>query len=235
MDIIFLGVTDVGMRIYEWLCDRDRVDVLAMITQKDQLSLIERQQPEMVVSVGYDYIIPPEMLSVPDRGCVNLHPAFLPYNRGRSPNVWSIVEDTPAGATLHYMDAGVDTGDIVARTTVEKRFDDTGKELHKRIENAQFDLFVEHWPDIESGEAEPVPQDESGTYHELSDFEELCKLDAEKEYTVRELLDRLRALTYPPFNNAHVVVDGEKYYIEVDIQHEDETGDESADGYLSSY
>lgn len=235
MEILFLGITDVGMRVYEWLCDRKGVDVLALITRKEQLFLAEEQQPDMIVSVGYDYIIPPEILSIPADGCINLHPAYLPYNRGRSPNVWSIVEDTPGGATLHYMNAGVDTGDIIARTTVEKRFEDTGKDLHERLEQAQFELFVENWQKIESDNVEPVAQQESGTYHDLSDFESLCELDAEESYTVKKLLDRLRALTYPPFNNAFIEIDGEKHYVEARIQHEDDTGEESIGGYLSAY
>jgi methionyl-tRNA formyltransferase len=235
MEIVFLGVNDVGMRVYEWLCDRNDVSVSALLTTKEQLDLVEELQPDMAVSVGYDHIVPPDVLSVPDRGCLNLHPAYLPYNRGKSPNVWCIVEDTPAGATLHYMDEGVDTGDIIARKKAEKRFDDTGKDLHRRLEEAQFELFVETWREIESGDVETTTQNEEGTYHEQREFEELCELNPDEEYTVKELLDRLRALTFPPFDNAFVEVDGDKYYVEVDIRHEDDEQNGEPEGFLSSY
>jgi methionyl-tRNA formyltransferase len=235
MEIVFLGVNDVGMQVYEWLCDRSGVSVSALVTTKEQLSLVEELQPDMAVSVGYDHIVPPDVLSVPDEGCVNLHPAYLPYNRGKSPNVWSIVEGTPAGATLHYMDEGVDTGEIIAQKKVEKRFDDTGKDLHRRLEEAQFELFVETWSEIESGEVGMTAQMDEGTYHEQREFEKLCELDLDEEYTVKELLNCLRALTFPPFDNAFVEVDGEKYYVDVEIRHEDEERDEEPEGYLSSY
>ena len=235
MEVVFLGVNDVGMRVYEWLCDRDGVDVSALVTTKEQLGLVERLQPDLAVSVGYDHIVPPDVLSIPDEGCVNLHPAYLPYNRGKSPNVWSIVENTPAGATLHYMDEGVDTGDIIAQKKVEKRFDDTGKDLHRRLEEAQFELFVENWPEMEKGAVEATSQKEEGTYHEQSEFGELCELEPDEKYTVKELLNRLRALTFPPFDNAFVEVDGEKFYVDVDIRHEGEERDEDPEGFLSSY
>jgi methionyl-tRNA formyltransferase len=235
MEVVFLGINDVGMRVYEWLCDRDGVEVLSLLTTKKQLELIEELRPDILVSVGYGHILPKEVLEIPDAGCVNLHPAYLPYNRGANPNVWSIVDDTPAGATLHYMDEGIDTGDIIARKKVEKRFSDTGKDLHQRLKKAQFELFVENWSAIESGEVETTAQTEEGTYHEVQDFEELCELDPDEEYTVKEMLNSLRALTFPPFDNGHVEVDGERYYVDVDIRHEDDERDEDPEGFLSSY
>jgi len=74
--------------------------------------------PDVGVSVLFGYILRGRFLSLFPRGVVNLHPALLPYNRGAYPNVWSIVDRTPAGATLHYVDPGVDTGDIVTQVTV---------------------------------------------------------------------------------------------------------------------
>jgi methionyl-tRNA formyltransferase len=235
MDVIFLGINDVGMRVYEWLCDRESVDVLSLLTTKEQLNLVEELQPDIVVSVGYRHILPERILEIPEKGCINLHPAYLPYNRGANPNVWSIIEDSPAGVTLHYMDDGIDTGDIIARKKVETNFDDTGKSLYERLEQAQFELFTENWSEIESGDVETVSQDEDGTYHEVQEFEDICELNPNDEYTVKELLDHLRALTFPPFDNAVVELEGESYYVDIDIRHEDETGDKKTQGHISSY
>lgn len=215
--VVFLGVNDAGMRIYEWLCDRDGVDVQALLTTRDQLNIVREVTPDFVLSCGYRHIVPEEILSIPREGCLNLHPAYLPYNRGANPNVWSIVEDTPAGVTLHYMDAGLDTGDIVARRHVETDFADTGKTLHARLENEQVALFKQAWPKLEAGEVSPTEQPSNGTYHRSSEFDDLCELDPDAEMEVKTLLDRLRALTFPPYDNAYVDIDGERYYVEVDI------------------
>lgn len=236
MDVVFLGTNDVGFDIYEWLCDRDGVTVHGLLTEPDQLSLVRDVEPDVVVACGFAHVVPPEVLSIPEEGCINVHPGLLPETRGYNPNVWSIVEDLPAGATIHYMDEGIDTGDVIARREVERRFDDTGRDLYERIEAACLDLFTETWPAIEAGAVDATPQaDESGTYRVQADFEDLCRLDPDAEYTVRDLLDRLRALTFPPFDNAYVEVDGERYFVEVDVTHEDDaTGVDSA-GRIDAY
>jgi methionyl-tRNA formyltransferase len=236
MEVIFLGINDVGMRIYDWLCDREGVSVLALLTTDEQLSMVQREQPDMVVSVGFGHLVPDEILSVPTRGCINLHPALLPYNRGASPNVWSLVEGTPPGVTLHYMDAEFDTGDIIAQRRVEADFSDTGKDLHKRLEAAQYKLFTEVWPRIENSSIDASPQPgDAGTYHTVADFEDLCAIDPGESYRAKELLDILRALTFPPFDNAHLDIDGERYYVDVDIRPAQERSDDDHDGFLSAY
>jgi methionyl-tRNA formyltransferase len=218
VEVIFLGINDAGMRIYDWLCDQDNIFMHSILTTKDQLRIIKNVEPDYIVSCGYQHIVPESILTIPTKGCLNLHPAYLPYNRGANPNVWSIIEGTPAGVTLHYMDPGIDTGDIVARRKVETAFSDSGKDLHKRLEDAQLELFQDVWSDILSDNISVFEQDENqGTYHQTSEFETLCELNPDEEVRVKEFLDRLRALTFPPYNNAKIEIDDETYYVEVDI------------------
>jgi methionyl-tRNA formyltransferase len=218
IDIIFLGVNDAGMRVYEWLCDRESVFVNSLVTTKDQLQLVEKIEPDYIVSCGYRHTVPESVLTIPTEGCLNLHPAYLPYNRGANPNVWSIVDGTPAGVTLHYMDDSIDTGDIIAQRRIETDFSDTGKTLYERLEDAQVELFRDTWPNIVAGEIEPTSQDsDAGTYHRTDDFETLCRLDPDKEVRIKDFLDRLRALTFPPYDNTMIKIDGERYHVKVDI------------------
>lgn len=236
MQVVFLGVNDVGMRIYEWLCDRPTIDVAALLTTEEQLGLVDEIQPDIIVSVGYDHLVPDHVLSIPPKGCINLHPSLLPHNRGKSPNVWSIVEGTPAGVTLHYMDEEFDTGEIIAQREVKTRFEDTGKDLHKRLERAQFELLADTWPEVERGEVTTKPQStDDGTYHSIEDFRSLCEIDPDAEYSAKELLDVLRALTFPPFDNAYLDIDDERYYVDVEIRHEDEVDEAEPEGALTSY
>lgn len=236
MDIVFLGINDVGNRIYEWLCNRESVTVQCLITTQKQLNQLKTLRPDIVVSVGYQHHVPSEILSLPPEGCINLHPAYLPYNRGANPNVWSIVEGTPAGVTLHYMDENFDEGEVIARREVDVSFEDTGKSLHRRLERAQYELFTETWPAIEDGSVETSTQEsEKATYHTVSDFQELCEIDPDERYTAKELLDILRALTFPPFDNAHLEIDGEKYYVDVDVRKADDSDSNARVGLLESY
>lgn len=221
VEVIFLGVNDAGMRVYEWLCDREGVFVHSLLTTEEQLSVIDEVEPDYVISCGYRHIVPERILEVPAEGCLNLHPAYLPYNRGANPNVWSIVEGTPAGVTLHYMVPQVDAGEIVARREVETDFADTGKELYERLEDAQFELFTDTWPQIETGEVSVTEQDsDAGTYHRTEEFEDLCEIDPDERVRVEDFLDRLRALTFPPYDNATIEVDGQRYTLELDVEPE---------------
>jgi methionyl-tRNA formyltransferase len=219
MTVIFLGINDAGQRVYDYLCDRDGVFVHSLLTTKAQLRVVKEAEPDYLVSCGYRHMVPKEILAVPTEGCLNLHPSLLPYNRGANPNVWSIVEGTPAGVTLHYMDPDIDTGPVIAQREVKTDFADTGKNLYERLEDAQLALFEETWPEVEANAATATPQEtNAGTYHTTDEFDALCELDPEETVTIKELLDRLRALTFPPYDNAYVELDDGRYYIEVDIK-----------------
>lgn len=229
-DLVFLGVNDVGERIYEWLTERDDVEVLALLTERDQLSLIDRVQPDFLVSTGFRHIVPEEILEVPRRGAINLHKSYLPYNRGANPNVWSIVEDAPAGVSIHYMTPDVDAGPILDRRRVPVRPGDNGRDLYERLEDAQFEQFTEVWPEIRDDAVDTLEQDsEEGTYHYKQDFVELWELDLDDTVVVGEFLDRLRALTFPPYDNAYFERDGERYNVEVRITTADVDGASSAE------
>ena len=71
---------------------------------------------------------------------INLHLSYLPYNRGKNPNVWSIVENTPAGVTLHEIDKGIDTGKIIFRKKIVPEAIDTGKSLWEKCSNGWINI-----------------------------------------------------------------------------------------------
>lgn len=226
VDVVFLGVNRFGNELYDWLCSREDADVLALLTEAEQLSTVERLDPDLLVSAGFRHIVPAEVLDVPELGAVNLHPSYLPYNRGASPNVWSIIEGTPAGVSVHYMTPDVDQGPIIGRREVPKYPDDDGKSLYRRLEEAQIALFKEVWPQIRDGTADTERQSsDEGTFHYISDFEELFELDRSEQVTVGEFIDRLRALTFEPYDNAYFTEDGQKYYVELSITPAEETDD----------
>jgi len=221
MDIVFLGLNGIGRRVYDWLVDNGE-HVRCVLTSQRQLDLLEILRPDLVVSAGFRDIVPARYLEIPSYGCINLHKSLLPYNRGAQPNVWSIVEDTPAGVSMHYMDSGIDTGPVIAQRGVQVEFSDTGETLYRRLEEVQFELFRETWPSIRAGQVEPQPQSGSGSLHYKRDFGELCRLDLDSMYRVGELINVLRATTFPPYRNAYVVKNGRRYYIEIAIRPEDQ-------------
>lgn len=223
VDLIFLGLNDIGERLYEWLTDRNDVTVSALLTEKEQLSTVEQLQPDLIVSAGYRHIVPERILDIPELGAVNIHKSFLPYNRGMNPNVWSILNDDPAGVSIHYMTPDVDEGPIIDRRQVEVHPDDTALDLYERLEEAQFTQFTEVWPKIRDGNTDTIDQeDDHGSYHYKQEFVDLWELELDETTTVADIIDRLRALTFPPFRNAYFEKDGVRYFVEINIMSEEE-------------
>lgn len=255
MRILFLGNNWVGWQIVRWLRERKenivgvvvhplgretyRKEIVASaavpadvvfdgscLKDPQVLGAIQRLNPDIAVSVFFGYIVRPPLLSLPRYGCINLHPSFLPYNRGAHPNVWSIVEGTPAGVTLHYMDEGVDTGDIIAQRQITVQPVDTSETLYRRLERVCIDVFSDAWPLIRAGRAPRTTQPQGlGTCHRARDVERIDEIDLEATYKARDLIDLIRARTFPPHAGAHFHAGGRKVYLRLQLAYEDEPKD----------
>lgn len=131
---------------------------------------------EWVICYGYRHILPPVFLKdYPDR-CINIHIGFLPWNRGADPNFWSWFDDTPKGVTIHHMDEGIDTGDIIAQQ--QMIFSNAGCETlastYELLHKGAVRLFARMWPIIKHGGGERISQKRmvnAGSYHKKADFE----------------------------------------------------------------
>jgi len=184
------------------------------------LESIRALSPDIGLSILFGYILRPAFLDIFDRGCINLHPAYLPYNRGAYPNVWSIVDGTPVGATLHYIDKGIDTGAIIAQRQVTVEPIDTGETLYGKLELASLELFQETWPMIKQNQVNVTRQvDSEGTYHTTKDVAAIDAIDLDKHYTARELLNILRARTFPPYPGAYFIEGGRKIYLHLTLRY----------------
>jgi methionyl-tRNA formyltransferase len=88
--------------------------------------------PDLIWITDYRYLIPPSVIAQPRRGAVNLHGSLLPKYRGRASVNWAILKgETKLGLTAHFVDAGMDTGDIIAQEEFSLREDqDVGDALN---------------------------------------------------------------------------------------------------------
>ncbi|MEN8800817.1 MAG: methionyl-tRNA formyltransferase [Thiogranum sp.] len=119
-------------------------------------------RPDLMVVVAYGLILPQAVLYLPARGCVNLHASLLPRWRGAAPIQRAILAgDRQSGVCLMQMEAGLDSGPVLAEVRTDIADDDTGGSLHDRLSGLAADLLVRHLGDLEQGVLEPVVQDES--------------------------------------------------------------------------
>lgn len=193
------------------------------LKESSVLEAIKALQPDIGLSVLFGFILRPEFLALFESGVANLHPSFLPYNRGSNPDIWSIVDKTPAGATLHYIDGGVDTGHIIAQEQVAIEPVDTGYTLYRKLEETCVDLFKATWPMMRSGCAPRLLQDkQEGTYHATADVNRIDAIDLDKTYTARELIDVIRARTFKPYPGAYFSHQGRKVFLRLQLLYEDQ-------------
>jgi len=175
---------------------------------------------DMGISAFFGYILQQKVLSIFPKECINVHPSFLPYNRGAYPNVFSIIDKTPAGATIHYMDTGIDTGDIINQTKIHIDDIDTSETLYRKLEHECVHLFQETWPSIIAGTAKRLPQKKLGvgTQHKSIDVAQYDEIDRKKLYSADELLNIIRARTFNSYPGAYVRdKDGEKVYLRLQL------------------
>jgi methionyl-tRNA formyltransferase len=201
----------------------DRVFDASRIGELEFVDSLTGLKPDLGLSVSFGYILRRELLSLFHRGCINLHTSLLPWNRGANPNVWSIIDGTPAGVTLHYIDDGVDTGDIIAQEEVSVAPTDTGQTLFAKLEHAAVKLFVRTWPAFLARGIKPTPQDITvGSTHRVSDLARLDEINLSERYTAGDLINILRARTFNPYSGAYFLHNGRKIFMQLTLKEEEE-------------
>ena len=124
---------------------------------------------DFVVSLGHPRLISGPMLTTFKDRIINIHISLLPWNRGADPNFWSWFDDTPKGVTIHRIDAGIDTGNILAQREITKWHEDEtlNTSWHCLMAGAK-GLFEDEWKNIRR-DALPSRRPEGGSYHKGAD------------------------------------------------------------------
>jgi len=126
----------------------------------EAVAALARLAPDIIVVVAFGQILRQNILDLPRFGCLNVHASLLPRHRGASPIAYAILEgDTETGITIIRMDAGMDTGDIVAQAREPIRPDDTAGSLGRRLADLGAQVLLDTLPRWLRGEIVPQPQD----------------------------------------------------------------------------
>ncbi|MBP5384893.1 MAG: methionyl-tRNA formyltransferase [Lachnospiraceae bacterium] len=141
------------------------------IKAPESVELLKTLDADIFVVAAYGQILSSEILSIPEKGCVNVHTSLLPKYRGSAPIQWAIIEgEKETGVTIMQMDEGMDTGDILFTKTVAIDQDETGGSLFDKLAKAGAELIVSALDKIEAGDVHPVKQDgELATYTKMLD------------------------------------------------------------------
>lgn len=136
------------------------------VNDPEFVSEVKALEPDLNLSVSYDQILRPTVLRMAPLGFVNIHAGKLPYYRGRNVITWAIINnETEIGLTAHYLDEGIDTGDIILQRTFPIHWVDTYGDVLNRVVDACPDLVSETVQLISSGQVQSNPQAQlAGTY-----------------------------------------------------------------------
>lgn len=242
MRLILFADGAVGQAIYSWLAQNWPADLAAVVTVVDNeisraahalgiptMEFISTEQTlAACAKLGLDFdlgllawwpkIVQTPLLDLPRQGFINTHPSLLPHNRGKHYNFWAIVEEAPFGVTLHRVDADVDTGDIVAQQTIAYDWLDTGQSLYEKASEAMVDLFKSSYELIRTLDFPSLPQPvASGSFHRAKELDAASEIHLDHTYTGRQLINLLRARTFPPHPGCWFSDGDQKYEIRVMI------------------
>jgi len=162
--------------------------------------------PDILIIAYYPRILKKSEFENVPLGAINFHPGLLPYNRGMYPHIWPIFDSSPCGVTIHYIDEGIDTGDIIAQEEIEILPTDIASDVERKTQEAIFALFCKTWPLLKAGTAPRIPQPKEGTRHFAREIGTMQEFDW-------ETIARLRACTFDDMSYGYVVVDGKRYYV----------------------
>lgn len=198
----------------------DRIFIGDKVQSGECLDQIKSLGADIALVLFWGYILKKEFIELFPQGCINFHPALLPYNRGKNPNVWPLIEGTPAGITFHYIDEKIDSGDIITQKEILIESTDTAKTLYDKLIKEFMPLFEETWPQLKSGTAPRIKQPLTyGTFHLSKQMESISQIDLDQQYTGRELINLLRARTFLPYPGAYFIDDnGIKVYVRIDLK-----------------
>ena len=162
--------------------------------------------PDVIVVIGYQFFLPDEFLNIPPMGVLNFHTSLLPRHCGRHPGFWTIwYGDKESGMAVHFMDSGLDTGEIAYKSFVPVENGDTVDSLYDRIWKSDESVVKQLLDDVESDSVPRTPQDKSEYTYNYVPHEKDFELDFRQS---AQLLVN-RHLVSP--GKSYVVLNGEKY------------------------
>ena len=203
---------EIWFRSVRELAERHGIPyVTTEINEPENMARVREISPGFLLSFYYRNMIKPEVLALASRGALNLHGSYLPRYRGRVPVNWAVINgETETGATLHYMVAKPDAGDIVDQEKVAIAFTDTAFDVFNNLTTAAVDVISRAWPQLLGGTAPRISMD----LHQGSYFGGRKPADGKIDWTKSavQIYNLIRGVTHP-YPGAFTELDGKQVVI----------------------
>jgi len=199
------------------MLDSTLIDVeIDEIDIKKELDYI-KSKFNLVISLHCKQLFPVDLWT--SVKCINVHPGLNPYNRGWYPQVFSIINQLPIGATIHEIDNQIDHGPIIASKKIEQVSWDNSFTLHNKIIAAELELIENHIDSILDGTYNSRIMENEGNLNYQSDYEKLKLIDLNEVSTYENVINHLRAMTHENYKNAYFIdpKSGKKIFVKIDL------------------
>ncbi len=194
MRILCLYNNDCAIRLFKWLESQGN----ECIYWKDKIEIewLKKLDAELAVSYTYSRMIKLDAIELLKGNIVNIHNSYLPFNRGSDPNLWSLIENSPRGVSLHYIDEKLDKGFIIAQVLLSKPDYDSAtlRTTYNELDDASFEMFKKafsnysHWNEMKKTVLG------YGSYHSDKDSDHLKQCITSYDMKVSDFLERIRLM-----------------------------------------
>ena len=177
MNILILGPENRNQAVADFL--RGQGNDVQFRTDPVDVTHLHDMGAEFLISNGYAPIVKPPVIDAYRGRVINMHPAILPWGRGIFPVVWALLLGHPTGVTIHFIDEGIDTGNILCEKRIPPLSGETLEKFYARLLKETEALFFENWNAIQTGALKAAAQAENDSrrhYHDRTSSEQLIDL-----------------------------------------------------------
>ena len=193
--ILFLGYSSKETKLIQTLKDLRKYQIF---NSKKKIKLSDLNDIDLIITFGYRHLINQDIL-IKNKKIINLHISYLPYNRGAHPNFWSFAENTPSGVSIHKIDSGIDTGNIISQIRFKIPINATAYENYLKLMKYAVILLKKNIKKILNDNYSSKKQKlEKGSYYNRSSVD-YSKLSIIKQINNDiNIHNHIRSLIFPP-------------------------------------
>lgn len=186
---------------------KNNIPVYQPLKIREEYQKILDYKPDIIITCAYGQIIPDEILSCPEYGCINVHGSLLPKLRGGAPIHHSIINgDKITGITIMYMTSKMDAGDIISQRSIEIKENDNLDYVYNKMSYLGRDLLIDTLPSIFNGTNARIKQDETLVTFGLNIKKEEEKINFDN--LAINIHNRIRGLSSVP--GAYAILDNKR-------------------------
>lgn len=184
------------------------------IKSEESIAVLNKLKIDFMFSFQYDQILSNDVINQSRFGTINLHFGPLPKYRGVSPIAFALINgEKEFGVTLHYIDEGVDRGDIINQLFFNIENVKNSRELYELCVNKGVELLKKTFNEIISLENKRIPQDNKNALYYSKGSIDFSNNILQPNMSTRQLYNWCRAFIFPPFQHPIFVKGNEKFEI----------------------